>query len=72
MAFLIPRSGAIEWLDPPPPEEYRESVIEKVPLKRMGNKGNIASTVLFLAKNEYVTGEVITVDGGKLSLSSQT
>jgi len=61
--------GAIEWVDPPPSEEYRNSVLEKVPLQRMGDKGDISSSVLFLAKNQYITGEVITIDGGRTSLN---
>lgn len=39
-------------------------MIKNIPLGRMGSIEDIASTALFLAQAEYVTGEVIRVDGG--------
>jgi len=32
----------------------------------MGAAINIAQTVLFLLQNDYVTGQVIKVDGGRM------
>ena len=60
--------GAILW----PTEEtsnqqnYKKALLEQVPLKRLGTPQAIADTVLFLATNDYVTGEIIRVDGGRL------
>lgn len=44
----------------------RETIISKIPLGRMGQPEEIASAALFLASNlaDYITGQVITVDGG--------
>lgn len=44
----------------------RESIIAKVPLGRMGLPQDIANAALFLASSlsDYMTGQVITVDGG--------
>lgn len=39
-------------------------MVKNIPLGRMGSIEDIASTALFLAQAEYVTGEVIRVDGG--------
>lgn len=39
-------------------------MIKNIPLGRMGSIEDIASAALFLAEAEYVTGEVIRVDGG--------
>ncbi|WP_395319379.1 3-oxoacyl-ACP reductase FabG [Fructilactobacillus frigidiflavus] len=36
----------------------------QIPLHRFGDAENIAQTVEFLVENNYITGQVITVDGG--------
>jgi pteridine reductase len=40
------------------------AVIEKTPLRKFGDPRNIADTVLFLINNDFITGQVIHVDGG--------
>ena len=44
----------------------KEAVISQIPLKRVGQPGDIAEAVAFLAsdKASYITGQVISVDGG--------
>ena len=44
-------------------EEW-ERLIQRVPLKRPARTEEIASALEFLLKNEYITGQVIVVDGG--------
>ena len=46
-----------------PPEEW-DRLIKRVPLKRPARPEEIASALEFLLKNEYITGQVIVVDGG--------
>ncbi len=46
--------------------EIQHSVIQKIPLGRMGEPEDVAQAVLFLASDlsGYITGQVIVVDGG--------
>ena len=46
-------------------EEQKNKVIESIPLKRMGSEKDIANAVKFLAYSEYITGQIIKVDGGR-------
>lgn len=43
-----------------------EELIDSLPMKRMGEPDEVAELVLFLAsdKSNYITGEVIRIDGG--------
>jgi NAD(P)-dependent dehydrogenase (short-subunit alcohol dehydrogenase family) len=47
--------------------EYRQSVIDAVPMRRGGDPAEIAAVVCFLLSEEasYVTGQTITVAGGR-------
>jgi 3-oxoacyl-[acyl-carrier protein] reductase len=47
-------------------DEIKESYIQQIPMRRMGKPEEIAHIVSFLASEEasYITGQVITVDGG--------
>jgi 3-oxoacyl-[acyl-carrier protein] reductase len=49
------------------PPERNKMVIEETPLKRIGKPEDLAYAVLFLASDEsdFITGEVITVSGGR-------
>ena len=46
-------------------EDQKNKVIESIPLNRMGSEQDIAEAVKFLAHSEYITGQVIKVDGGR-------
>jgi pteridine reductase len=46
-------------------EEQKRSAIERTLLKRAGSPRDIANAVVFLVENDYITGEVIHVDGGR-------
>ena len=48
------------------PKPLLEKMIEKIPVRRLGSGKDIARTVLFLADDDagYITGQVISVNGG--------
>lgn len=52
---------------PPPgrPESYIDRMAPTVPLKRHGGPEDVAQAVLYLLKADFVTGQVINVDGGR-------
>ena len=45
--------------------EPKGEIIKMIPLKRPGDPLDIIRTILFLLESEYITGQVITVDGGR-------
>ena len=51
-----------------PPEKIEGT--GHVPMMRAGKDEEMGMTVLYLAKNEYVNGEIIAVDGGVLNVVS--
>ena len=46
-------------------EEQKSKVISSIPLNRMGSEKEISEAVKFLAKSNYITGQIIKVDGGR-------
>lgn len=48
------------------PEEARQREIGRTTLRRQGRPEHVADAVLFLARNDYVTGVLLPVDGGRL------
>jgi len=46
-------------------EEQKQTAIERTLLKRAGNSGDVVNAIVFLIENDYITGEVIHVDGGR-------
>lgn len=45
-------------------DEQKEKMMEVIPLKRYGQVEDIAQAAVFFAKNTYITGQVLNVDGG--------
>ncbi len=45
-------------------DEERKELAREIPLGRFGTPEEVASAVLFLAKSRYITGEVLSVNGG--------
>lgn len=60
--------GVILW-----PEQFgdiddqeKQSVLETVPMNRMGTPEDLAKAILFLAESApYITGQILAVDGGR-------
>jgi len=48
------------------PEDVRKSYLDSIPAKRMGSVADVAHLTAFLASSnsDYITGQVIHVDGG--------
>jgi pteridine reductase len=46
-------------------EEQKRSAIERTLLKRAGDPSDVVNAVVFLIENDYITGEIIHVDGGR-------
>lgn len=48
------------------PDKVKQAALENIPLRRFGQPEDIAGAVAFLASPEakYITGQVLTVDGG--------
>lgn len=52
-------------------EASRQNILSRTPLKRLGDPSEVAQVVVNLARDaaSYITGEVITVDGGRMALN---
>ena len=44
-------------------DEQKSMMLEAIPLKRYGQVEDIANAAVFFAKNTYITGQVLNVDG---------
>jgi len=49
------------------PDPWAVTLVSSVPLGRTGEQDEIARAILFLASDaaSFVTGQIVTVDGGK-------
>lgn len=52
-------------------DEARHRILSRTPMKRLGEPGEIADVVAFLLSDasSYVTGEIVVVDGGRMTLN---
>jgi NAD(P)-dependent dehydrogenase (short-subunit alcohol dehydrogenase family) len=46
-------------------QSYMDRLAQTFPLKRHGDPGDIAEATVYLLKSDFLTGEVINVDGGR-------
>jgi pteridine reductase len=63
--------GAILWPDTPMNDEDKQLILDHVPAGRLGTMQDIAHAIEFLIEADYVSGQIIAVDGGR-SISSYT
>ena len=45
-------------------DKVKEATLAQIPMKRFGNTSEVAEVAVFLARQEYLTGQVIAIDGG--------
>ena len=52
-------------------EEAKAKIMMRTPMKRLGQPSEIAEVVAWLASDgaSYITGEIVTVDGGRMTLN---
>ena len=58
---ILPEADSDQALD----DRQQQSIIDSIPMQRIGTPTDIAHCVLYLAQANYVTGEIINVDGGR-------
>ncbi|WP_352337682.1 pteridine reductase [Psychrobacter sp. 16-MNA-CIBAN-0192] len=58
---ILPESDSDQALD----LVQQQNIVNSIPMQRVGTPDNIAHSVLYLAQANYVTGEIISVDGGR-------
>ena len=58
---ILPDADSDQALD----SEQQNKIISSIPMQRIGTPADIAHSVLYLSQASYVTGEIITVDGGR-------
>ena len=46
-------------------EKQFKKMSEKIPLKKTGKPDDVSSAIFFFLENEYITGEVLYIDGGE-------
>lgn len=49
---------------------YVDTLIDRVPLHKKGSVEDIAQAVVFLLTSQYITGEILNVDGGRNALGT--
>ena len=56
--------GLVTW-----PENFtpkaKQRQLDRIPMARIAKPGDITAAVIFLLKNDYITGQVLNVDGGR-------
>jgi pteridine reductase len=47
-------------------EEHLAMLVRKTPLKRLGSPDDVVEALLYLLRADFVTGEILVVDGGRM------
>lgn len=51
---------------PGDPAAWEEDFIRRAPLRRTGTPEDITDAVLFLVRSEFITGQILVIDGGRV------
>ena len=57
--------GCIIWPDQDFSEENKAEVLTRIALNKHGSAQNIYQTLCYLIENDYITGQIVNVDGGR-------
>ena len=57
--------GTILWPEQGYGDAEKTAELRRIPLGRIGTTEEVAETVAFLCRNEFLTGEIMRVDGGR-------
>lgn len=57
--------GAILWPERTLSDSEKQALLDSIPLNTLGQPEDIAHTMLFLLQANYITGQIIYVDGGR-------
>lgn len=57
--------GAILWHENELSESDKAQVLSEISLNRLGTPQDIADAILFLTNADYITGQILAVDGGR-------
>ncbi|WP_394220707.1 pteridine reductase [Alteromonas gracilis] len=57
--------GAILWPERSMDNQEKDKLVSSIPLGKLGNPNDIATTLSFLISAPYITGQIIYVDGGR-------
>ncbi|MGM8870761.1 pteridine reductase [Psychrobacter sp. 2Y5] len=58
---ILPEANSDQALE----SALQKSIVDSIPLQRVGKPEDIAHSVLYLIQASYVTGQIIDVDGGR-------
>ncbi|MDN4501422.1 pteridine reductase [Alteromonadaceae bacterium BrNp21-10] len=57
--------GAILWPENSMDDAQKQQIMQQIPLARLGQDKDIADAVSYLIQAQYVTGQILAIDGGK-------
>lgn len=63
--------GAILWHENELTEQDKIDVLSEISLQKLGSPKDIAQAISFLIQAEYVTGQIIAIDGGRSVYGSE-
>ncbi len=47
-------------------EEGKQRILEHIPMARVAKPEDVTAAIIFLLQNDYITGQVLNVDGGRV------